>query len=201
MGTLVRPLRALLRAVLWPAQAISSIHSGHFGRPTRFGIIGWLLLVAICGSTLAPESTASKYARLDLNVANGNAFRSTVFFELFDDRPITTANFLQYVNSNVYDGMFMHRFVPNFVLQGGGFYPSFFSQPQLTPNPYSLNPNAIVDLDGNPNTQNPTIVGEAGNSPPRSNKKGTIAMALSNGPNTGNSQWFINLADNSASLD
>lgn len=191
MGMISGRVRALSRVVLGAAQAL-----GHLGLPTRFGIIGWFVFTGICGSRLASETHASQYARLDYNVYTGSIFRHTLFLELFDDRPITTANFLQYVNANKYDGMIMHRYVQNFVLQGGGFYPSIISEPQLS-FPYSLNPNAAVDLDGNPATQNPTILGEPG----RSNKKGTIAMALSNGPNTGTSQWFINLVDNSASLD
>jgi cyclophilin family peptidyl-prolyl cis-trans isomerase len=200
MATILRPVHALSGALFRAAPALALIQSRHFRSPTRFGIIGWLMLAAICESTLVPETTASQYARLDYNVYTGSIYRHTAFLELFDDRPITTTNFLQYVNGNKYDGMIMHRYVSNFVLQGGGFYPSIISEPQLS-FPYSLNPNATVDLDGNPATQNPTIAGEAGNSPPRSNKKGTIAMALSNGPKTGTSQWFINLVDNSASLD
>jgi cyclophilin family peptidyl-prolyl cis-trans isomerase len=34
--------------------------------------------------------------------------------------PATTANFLLYVNSGVYDGVVFHRQVAGFVLQGGG---------------------------------------------------------------------------------
>ena len=45
--------------------------------------------------------------------------------ELFDDKaPLTVANFLRYVNGlapSDYDGVFFHRAIPGFVLQGGGF--------------------------------------------------------------------------------
>jgi cyclophilin family peptidyl-prolyl cis-trans isomerase len=200
MEMILGPAQAPVGVVLRAAPVIAAIQSGRFRLPARFAIIGWLVLIAICGSRSVPEAAASKYARLDYNVYTGSIYRHTVFLELFDDRPITTGNFLQYVNGNKYDGMIMHRYVSNFVLQGGGFYPSIISEPQL-PFPYSLNPNATVDLDGNPATQNPTIAGEAGNPPPRPNVKGTVAMALSSGPNTGTSQWFINLTNNSASLD
>lgn len=42
--------------------------------------------------------------------------------ELFADKaPVTVNNFLNYVNDGDYANTFFHRFVPNFVLQGGGF--------------------------------------------------------------------------------
>src|ERR1041385_5885382 len=41
---------------------------------------------------------------------------------LFQDvAPKNVANFLSYVNSNAYDNTFIHRSVPNFVIQGGGY--------------------------------------------------------------------------------
>jgi cyclophilin family peptidyl-prolyl cis-trans isomerase len=42
--------------------------------------------------------------------------------ELFRDRtPITVANFLNYVNDGDYNNSFFHRYIPDFVMQGGGF--------------------------------------------------------------------------------
>jgi cyclophilin family peptidyl-prolyl cis-trans isomerase len=155
-------------------------------------MVAWL-----CANSLAEAIFASQFVRLDYNVYTGSIFRHTAFVELFDDRPITTANFLQYVNAGKYDFSMMHRLVPGGVLQGGGFYPQFVSEPQLSPIPYSFNPNAVVDLDGNSATSNPTIVNEFANSPARLNVRGTLAMAQSPGmPNSASNQWFLNLADN-----
>ena len=43
-------------------------------------------------------------------------------FLLFENRtPITRDNFLGYVNRGDYTNMFVHRLVPGFVIQGGGF--------------------------------------------------------------------------------
>jgi len=42
-----------------------------------------------------------------------------------NEAPLSVANFLSYVNAPAgsnYDGSFIHRAVPNFVVQGGGFY-------------------------------------------------------------------------------
>jgi len=45
-----------------------------------------------------------------------------VDIELFDEQaPQTVANFLNYVNDGDYDDSFIHRSVPGFVVQGGGY--------------------------------------------------------------------------------
>lgn len=95
--------------------------------------------------------------------------------------PTTVANFLNYVNSKSYDGTFIHRNEPGFVLQGGGF----------KYNPALASPFVAIP-------QQAAIQNE----PKWSNVKATIAMAkVSGNPNSATSQWFINLADNSANLD
>jgi peptidyl-prolyl cis-trans isomerase A (cyclophilin A) len=88
--------------------------------------------------------------------------------------PNTVANFVQYINSGEFADTIVHRSVPNFVIQGGGYTP-----------------------DGNPINTFGTINSEAG----QPNVAGTIAMALSTGPDSATSQWYINLVDNSSSLD
>jgi cyclophilin family peptidyl-prolyl cis-trans isomerase len=156
-------------------------------------------------SMTARATRASQYVELDYNLTLAGHARNTVFLELFDDKPITTNNFLAYVNNtNVahgnFNGSFMHRLARGFVIQGGGFYPSFVQEP--APLNVSLDPNAVIDLDGNPATANPTIVNEHNVAPVRSNTRGTIAMARVNGqPNSASNQWFVNLGDNSSSLD
>jgi cyclophilin family peptidyl-prolyl cis-trans isomerase len=92
--------------------------------------------------------------------------------------PVTTANFLKYASSGRYDGTIVHRSVPDFVLQSGGFA-----------------------LRGNNLVQVPTF-GTITNEPGLSNLRGTVAMAkLGGDPHSATSQWFINLGDNSANLD
>jgi len=99
--------------------------------------------------------------------------------ELFDEvAPGTVENFLNYVNDGDYENSFVHRSVPGFVIQGGGF-------------------NFEAGLQGTVPTD-PPIQNEFN----RSNVRGTVAMAkLGGDPDSATSQWFINLADNSASLD
>ncbi|MCC6492932.1 MAG: peptidylprolyl isomerase [Pirellulales bacterium] len=93
--------------------------------------------------------------------------------------PNSVNNMLSYVNANRYDGTFVHRSVPTFVIQGGGFT---YNQSNNSAPPIATFP-AIPDEPGN------EVAGP-------SNVRGTIAMAKS-GPDTVTSQWFINLGDNS----
>lgn len=96
--------------------------------------------------------------------------------------PRTVANFLTYVDSGAYRNSFVHRSVPGFVIQGGGF-----GWDDATGN--------VVGVPANPPVANEF-------SASRSNRRGTIAMAkLGGDPNSATSQWFINLADNSSNLD
>ena len=96
--------------------------------------------------------------------------------------PGTVANFMNYVNSGKYNNSFFHRSVPGFIIQGGGY----------VWNDASSNMSSVI--------ANAPIANEF--SATRSNRRGTIAMAKFSGePNSATSQWFINLADNSASLD
>jgi peptidyl-prolyl cis-trans isomerase A (cyclophilin A) len=118
---------------------------------------------------------------------------STGFFNIALDgqhKPITVANFLNYVNSGRYfmtdptthglASSFIHRSVPNFVVQGGGFIGT--ADPA---HPNNARPTAVTTF--------PAIQNEPG----ISNKLGTIAMAKVDGnPNSATSQWFINLANN-----
>jgi peptidyl-prolyl cis-trans isomerase A (cyclophilin A) len=102
-----------------------------------------------------------------------------VDIELFDeDTPETVANFLNYVNDGDFANSFIHRSVPGFIIQGGGF--TYIN-------------DVVEEIPKDP----PVI-----NEPGISNLRGTIAMAkVSGDPNSATSGWFINLGDNSANLD
>ena len=99
---------------------------------------------------------------------------------LEDDAPNTVANFLEYVDSGRYDLTFMHRSVPGFIIQGGGF---------------------TFDADAGTAPGIPTLPA-IDNEFKISNTRGTLAMAKVGGdPDSATSQWFINLGDNAADLD
>lgn len=101
--------------------------------------------------------------------------------ELYDqDKPVTTQNFLRFVQNGLYDGMFLHRLAPGFVAQGGGF---------LTTNRFS---SPIFSMPNYGTITNEYSVGRT-----FSNVYGTIAMARVGGTtNSATSQWFFNLANN-----
>ena len=101
---------------------------------------------------------------------------------LYDaETPKTVANFKSYVRSGAWVDSFVHRSVRNFVVQLGGYAW-----------PTSGYAGHIATL--------PPVVNEF--SAARSNLRGTVAMAKSAGnPDSATSEWFVNLADNSANLD
>lgn len=166
---------------------------------------GWALGICVAIVALPVPAIANQYVRVDYSLTLQNHNRGTVFIELFDDRPLSRDNFMQYVNGGLYNGTFMHRLARNFVLQGGGYYFNHFLE-EPAPLYYSLDPTDIVDLDGNINTPNPTVLNEVNNTPFRSNLYGTLAMAKVGPPagqqptpesiNSATNQWFVNLNDN-----
>ena len=89
--------------------------------------------------------------------------------------PLNVANFLSYVNSSAYTNTIVHRSVPGFVIQGGG-YKSVSGLPAIPT-------SAPVQLEYN-----------------LPNIRGTIAMARTASINSATSQWFINTVDNTTTL-
>jgi cyclophilin family peptidyl-prolyl cis-trans isomerase len=87
--------------------------------------------------------------------------------------PLTVANFLRYVSEGFYTNTLIHRVVGNFVVQGGGYDAS------------TLKVKPTHDY----------VVNESGNG--LQNRRGTVGMARSDKPHSGNSQFYVNLADNS----
>lgn len=99
-----------------------------------------------------------------------------ITLELNDEKaPISTQNFLSYVDSNFYDGLIFHRVIPNFMIQGGGMNKEM--QPRDTRTP---------------------IKNESNNG--LSNLRGSIAMARTQAPDSATAQFYINTVDN-LSLD
>ncbi len=99
-----------------------------------------------------------------------------------DTTPETVANFLNYVTDGAYNDGFFHRLIPGFIVQSGGYYFTDTS-----------------DLDS---VESIASKGTVVNEPVYSNVAGTIAMAkIACSPNSATSEWFINIADNSAGLD
>ena len=119
----------------------------------------------------------------DINAMNPVATFTTtkgVFtIELFADlMPVTAGNFVTLAESGYYDGTKFHRVMENFMIQGG--------------DPNTKTPNEATWGTGGPGY---AIADEHIASPELSNTRGSISMANS-GPNSGGSQFFINVVDN-----
>lgn len=85
--------------------------------------------------------------------------------------PITTRNFLDYVNSGFFNGTIFHRVINGFMIQGGGFTP-----------------------DMEQKDTKPPIANESNNG--LKNDAYTVAMARTSIPDSATSQFFINVANN-----
>jgi peptidyl-prolyl cis-trans isomerase B (cyclophilin B) len=88
-----------------------------------------------------------------------------------DKAPITTQNFIDYVNDRHYDGLIFHRVIPGFMIQGGGMDAQMAERKTKAP-----------------------IKNEAANG--LKNDTGSIAMARTNVVDSATSQFFINVKDN-----
>jgi len=89
---------------------------------------------------------------------------------MYDDMPVTAGNFIELAKKGFYDGIVFHRVIDGFMIQGGCPDGTGTGGPGYT----------IKDefVKGHPN------------------KRGTISMANTGRPNSGGSQFFINLVDN-----
>ena len=136
------------------------------------GLLACLLLAAGLSTAAHAQGTM---VRLETSLG-------PIDIRLYDSQtPATVANFLGYLRSGAYANSFVHRSVPGFVIQTGGYNWS-----------ESLGPTKIP--------AGPPVVNEFSST--RSNLRGTVAMAKVGGfPNSATTEWFVNLGNNAANLD
>lgn len=112
-------------------------------------------------------------------VAKLTTNQGVIELELFQDTmPVTTGNFIKLVKEGFYDGIKFHRVIDGFMIQGG--------------DPITKTEEYLRYGTGGPGYTIPDefIAGKY-----LTNVRGTIAMANA-GPDTGGSQFFINLVNN-----
>ncbi len=131
-------------------------------------IILSLMLSLITTLSFATEKTMTDtQTKIKLTTSAGD-----IIIQLNSDKaPLSSANFLTYVNEGFYNGTIFHRVIPGFMAQGGGFDTSFKQKPVHDP-----------------------IKNEADNG--LLNNRCTVAMARTNDPDSATAQFFINYKDN-----
>jgi len=128
----------------------------------------------ICGLSVAMlfaiASTASAQdapPRVTLATSEGD-----IVLELSPDKaPISSDNFLKYVENEFYAGTIFHRVIDGFMIQGGGFSADYQRKDTL-----------------------PAIENEADNG--LKNVRYSVAMARTRDPHSATAQFFINTTDN-----
>ena len=125
------------------------------------------------GADVGDEPPSTRVVKMTIRFEGGNYI---VRVELdMEAAPVTCENFIGYVEDEFYDDTKFHRVIEDFVVQGGGF-----------------------DSDGTKKaTKDPIPLERTG----LSNVLKTIAMARTSDPDSATSQFYFNVADNSASLD
>jgi len=124
-------------------------------------------------ATVSPVSATS----LSASALSGGKVRlettmGNITIALDPDMPITAGNFETLVQKGYYDGVIFHRVINGFMIQGGDPTGTGRGGPGYT----------IQDEFTSTNK----------------NSRGAVAMANTGYPNSGSSQFFINLVDNSA---
>ncbi len=134
--------------------------------------------VASCTTGNPPPANGAAAPQVTMTLSNGSGVNGDIVITLDSGRaPATVANFLSYVNAGFYNGTVIHRHVPDFVLQGGGYAGPLTATGLATLKP----PNAPIVLEDSNGLCNLSL---------------TLAMARTQEPNTATSQFFINIADN-----
>jgi peptidyl-prolyl cis-trans isomerase A (cyclophilin A)/peptidyl-prolyl cis-trans isomerase B (cyclophilin B) len=141
-------------------------------------LVSMLALAALAISCAAPAAAADTSAPGPAKSAGTPQVRVTTsmgnfVIELYPDRaPFTVTEFLRYVKEGQYTQTLLHRVIPGFLVQGGGF--------------------SAADESVKPT--HPSVVNESGNG--LQNKRGWVGLARTEQPHSGNCQFYINLADN-----
>lgn len=132
--------------------------------------------VAACASSRSHGGGTPDSVQVELATSRG-----TITVELDPVRaPITVANFLAHVRAGHYDGTIIHRVVPGFVIQGGGWTPELVER---------------AKLDAAAGRPDPLIKNEWQSSGLK-NLRGTIAMAREKDPDSATREFYFNLVDN-----
>jgi peptidyl-prolyl cis-trans isomerase B (cyclophilin B) len=125
------------------------------------------ITIAFASTLLAAGAANAKNPVVVMETSLGS-----VEIELYEDKaPLSVKNFLSYVDDKYYDDTIFHRVINNFMIQGGGFTQDVKKKDTKAP-----------------------VKNEAHNG--LENKRGTVAMARTAVVDSGTSQFFVNVVDN-----
>ena len=151
---------------------------GRRGRTYLLGTLALIIVIAVGLYVYASAPARIVYAKI-------NTPQGTIEVELYQSAtPKTVANFVSLARSGFYNNLVWHRIVNGFVIQTGD---------PLTSN--GGGDRSLWGTGGSPQTVPLEIDSSL------HNNVGYLGMARSSDPNSGSSQFYVNLADNRASLD
>lgn len=163
LSTLVALLSALaLRAqttVPATTQAIPPVSLTSLTNTTSLDLRNYFNIPGVTGTVVQLDTVVGKF--------NMEMYAS--------DAPLSVANFLNYVNSGAFNNTIIHRSVPGFVIQGGGY--------RANSNLDSITRQAPIPLE----YKLPNVIG-------------SVAMARTSVADSATSEWFVNVADNTTIL-
>jgi peptidylprolyl isomerase len=128
-------------------------------------LAGIIIIATLVVYSLGNKPPRTGTTKIRLVTSMGN-----ITILLYDDVPITKANFLNLTHMGIYNNVTFHRVAKDFVIQGGDPTGTGMGDPSIASIPDEFAPN-------------------------NRNDRGTVAMA-NKGANTGSSQFFINLVNN-----
>jgi cyclophilin family peptidyl-prolyl cis-trans isomerase len=124
------------------------------------------------GQAKMTDSSKSKADTSHNDIVVVETSLGTIEIELNTEKaPISSKNFLKYVDEGAYNDTIFHRVIKGFMIQGGGFTADMKQKPTHAP-----------------------IENEAANG--LKNLRGTLAMARTSDPGSATAQFFINDVDN-----
>ena len=146
-------------------------NKSHFSKTTIFIILAIFVIAIILSNNIGNNNMENNNMENNNKKVKLETNHGDIVIELYSDMPITTGNFEKLVGEGFYNGVIFHRIIDGFMIQGGDPEGTGMGGPG-----YEIK-DEFTHAGGN------------------KNEKGTISMANA-GPNTGGSQFFINLVNN-----